>query len=157
MKNCSLIIVIISVCLSCGVVDLSGLPIPNTNPTNNTPSLSNDEVIKGLKEALTVGIQNSVNVTGVTDGFLKNGEIRLPFPPDALKVKEKALSLGMHSWQHQMGSLGRGARWPLGYPQTTGKRTALNWPKHPEPGFEPFAWAALAADFSPVLPQGSII
>ena len=95
MKNCSLIIVIISVCLSCGVVDLSGLPIPNTNPTNNTPSLSNDEVIKGLKEALTVGIQNSVNVTGVTDGFLKNGEIRLPFPPDALKVKEKALSLGM--------------------------------------------------------------
>lgn len=95
MKNCSLIIVIISVCLSCGVVDLSGLPIPNSNPTNNTPSLSNDEVIKGLKEALTVGIQNSVNVTGVTDGFLKNGEIRLPFPPDALKVKEKALSLGM--------------------------------------------------------------
>lgn len=95
MKNCSLIIVIISVCLSCGVVDLSGLPIPNTNPTSNTPSLSNDEVIKGLKEALTVGIQNSVNVTGVTDGFLKNGEIRLPFPPDALKVKEKALSLGM--------------------------------------------------------------
>jgi hypothetical protein len=95
MKNCSLIIVIISVCLSCGVVDLSGLPIPNTNSTNNTPSLSNDEVIKGLKEALTVGIQNSVNVTGVTDGFLKNGEIRLPFPPDALKVKEKALSLGM--------------------------------------------------------------
>ena len=69
MKNCSLIIVIISVCLSCGVVDLSGLPIPNTNSTNNTPSLSNDEVIKGLKEALTVGIQNSVNVTGVTDGF----------------------------------------------------------------------------------------
>lgn len=95
MKNCSLIIIIISVCLSCGVVDLSGLPIPNTNTTNNTPSLSNDEVIKGLKEALTVGIQNSVNVTGVTDGFLKNGEIRLPFPPDALKVKEKALSLGM--------------------------------------------------------------
>ncbi|MFM7566901.1 MAG: DUF4197 domain-containing protein [Flavobacteriales bacterium] len=80
---------------SCGVVDLSGLPIPNTNPTSNTPSLSNDEVIKGLKEALTVGIQNSVNVTGIPDGFLKNGEIRLPFPPDALKVKEKAISLGM--------------------------------------------------------------
>ena len=95
MKNCSLVIVIVTMCVSCGVVDLSGLPIPNTNPTNNTPSLSNDEVIKGLKEALTVGIQNSVNVTGVTDGFLKNGEIRLPFPPDALKVKEKALSLGM--------------------------------------------------------------
>ena len=95
MKNCSLVIVIVTMCVSCGVVDLSGLPIPNTNPTSNTPSLSNDEVIKGLKEALTVGIQNSVNVTGVTDGFLKNGEIRLPFPPDALKVKEKALSLGM--------------------------------------------------------------
>jgi hypothetical protein len=29
------------------------------------------------------------------DGFLKNPAIRLPFPPDAIKVREKAISLGM--------------------------------------------------------------
>lgn len=57
--------------------------------------LTNEEVISGLKEALTVGITNSVNLTSVTDGFLKNSEIRLPFPEDALKVKEKALEWGL--------------------------------------------------------------
>jgi hypothetical protein len=59
--------------------------------SNKTPDLTNEEVISGLKEALQIGIKNSVNLTSVTDGFLKNATIRLPFPPDAIKVKEKAL------------------------------------------------------------------
>jgi len=62
---------------------------------NTTPALTNGEVISGLKEALTVGIQNSVNLTSITDGFLKNEAIRLPFPPDAIKVREKALEWGL--------------------------------------------------------------
>jgi len=80
--------------VSCGVVDLSALPI-NTNGTNNPPALTNDEVIKGLKEALNVGIKNAVDSSSIADGFLKNPSIRLPFPPDAIKVREKAISLGM--------------------------------------------------------------
>lgn len=77
----------------CGVVDISSLPTGTPSPTK--PQLTNDEVIKGLKEALTVGIKNSVDSSSVLDGFLKNPDIRLPFPPDAIKVKEKAISLGM--------------------------------------------------------------
>lgn len=68
-----------------------------TTPTNTTPALTNGEVISGLKEALNVGIQNSVNLTSVTDGFLKNEAIRLPFPPDAIKVREKAMEWGLTS------------------------------------------------------------
>lgn len=60
-----------------------------------SPSLTNSEVISGLREALNVGIENSVSITSVTDGFLSNNNIRLPFPPDALKVREKALDLGL--------------------------------------------------------------
>lgn len=59
--------------------------------STKTPSLTNEEVISGLREALQIGIKNSVNLTSVTDGFLKNNSIRLPFPPDAMKVREKAL------------------------------------------------------------------
>ena len=59
------------------------------------PGLSNTEVISGLKEALNIGIENSVAITSVNDGFLKNTDIRLPFPPDALKVKEKAIEFGL--------------------------------------------------------------
>lgn len=61
----------------------------------STNKLSNKEVVKGLKEALNVGIRNAVDVTSVTDGFLKNSKIKLPFPEDAKKVKDKALELGM--------------------------------------------------------------
>ncbi|MEY3126725.1 MAG: hypothetical protein RL273_878, partial [Bacteroidota bacterium] len=44
---------------------------------------------------LNVGIKNAVNLSSVTDGFLKNDVIRLPFPPDAIKVREKAINFGL--------------------------------------------------------------
>lgn len=93
MKNFLILLLVGMFIYGCGVVDISSLPTGNTTPTK--PQLTNEEVIRGLKEALTVGIKNSVDSSSVLDGFLKNPEIRLPFPPDAIKVKEKAISLGM--------------------------------------------------------------
>jgi len=82
--------------ISCDVLNES-LKVVNSAQTtgSSAPSLTNDEVISGLKEALQIGIKNSLNLTSVTDGFLKNDSIRLPFPPDAIKVKEKAMDLGL--------------------------------------------------------------
>jgi hypothetical protein len=93
MKKFYAILIIGGFLIGCGVVDLSSLP--TATPTPVKPQLTNDEVIKGLKEALTVGIKNSVDSSSVLDGFLKNPAIRLPFPPDAIKVREKAINLGM--------------------------------------------------------------
>jgi len=85
---------ILGFAVSCEVLDEAANVI--TQPTGTTTqALTNGEVISGLKEALNVGIQNSVNLTSVTDGFLGNADIRLPFPPDAIKVKEKAISWGL--------------------------------------------------------------
>jgi hypothetical protein len=82
--------------VSCNVIDdASGMIHTYIAPSK--PALTNIEVISGLKEALNVGIKNAVNLTSITDGFLQNSEIRLQFPQDALKVKEKALELGMTS------------------------------------------------------------
>ena len=81
---------------SCSIIENASTTI--LNPTNNFPSkidLTNEEVISGLKEALNVGIKNAVNLSSVTDGFLKNDVIRLPFPPDAIKVREKAINFGL--------------------------------------------------------------
>jgi hypothetical protein len=83
---------------SCEVLEKASKTVSQNLPsgaTSTKPQLTNQEVISGLKEALSVGIKNSVNLTSVTDGFLKNTAIRLPFPPDALKVRQKALDLGM--------------------------------------------------------------
>jgi hypothetical protein len=79
---------------SCDVVN-EAATLLSTPTTPAKPALTNDEVISGLKEALGVGIKNSVNLTSITDGFLNNTAIRLPFPEDALKVKQKALELGL--------------------------------------------------------------
>ncbi len=65
-----------------------------TNGTT-TPQLTNEEVISGLKEALVLGATNSVNLTSITDGFLGNAAIKLPFPEDAIKMREKALEWGL--------------------------------------------------------------
>lgn len=68
----------------------------DTTSTGPAP-LTNMEVIKGLKEALSVGTNNSTALTSKLDGFYKNPEIFIPFPPEAIKVKEKIEALGMKS------------------------------------------------------------
>ena len=77
--------------VSCEVLNEAATMVSTTTTGSTKPALTNDEVISGLKEALSVGIKNSVALTSVTDGFLSNPSIRLPFPEDAIKVKQKAL------------------------------------------------------------------
>ena len=96
------IIIPIGICASlilssCDVLnDVAGVVIDGSETSGNTtPALTNSEVISGLKEALNVGIKNSVNLTSVTDGFLANADIRLPFPADAIKARDKALEWGL--------------------------------------------------------------
>ena len=55
---------------------------------NDQPKLTNDEVIAGLKEALTIGIEKGSNMASKTDGFYKNPKIYIPWPKEAQKVKD---------------------------------------------------------------------
>lgn len=57
--------------------------------------LSNDDAIKGLKEALDVGAKNSASKASAADGFYKNAAIKIPFPPEAQKIKSTVESIGM--------------------------------------------------------------
>ncbi|PDH49213.1 MAG: hypothetical protein CND37_02210 [Bacteroidetes bacterium MED-G20] len=63
--------------------------------SENSNSLSNDEVIKGLKEALSIGIEKSTEKASAIGGFLKNDLIRIPFPPEAKSVRDKAMQWGL--------------------------------------------------------------
>lgn len=82
---------------SCEILDgaAESIKIDGTSGSDTSNKLTNQEVISGLKEALTIGIRNAVDVTAVTDGFLANNEIMLPFPESANKMKEKALEWGL--------------------------------------------------------------
>lgn len=56
---------------------------------------SNDRVIAGLKEALTVGTRNAVASTGRVDGFFKNAAIKILLPEKLRSVGKGLRTVGM--------------------------------------------------------------
>lgn len=68
-----------------------------TGKNNSSAGLSNDDIVKGLKDALSVGSNNAGASASKVDGFYKDSLIKIPFPPDAEKVRQTALKLGMQS------------------------------------------------------------
>ena len=59
--------------------------------------LSNDKIVAGLKEALTVSTKNAVASTGHTDGFLKNEAIRILLPDKLRNISSGLRLIGMGS------------------------------------------------------------
>lgn len=57
--------------------------------------LNNTEVIAGLKEALRMGTDRSVSLATVSGGFWKDARIRIPFPAEAVKVKNTLVDIGL--------------------------------------------------------------
>lgn len=58
-------------------------------------ALSEDEIIKGLKEALTVGSKNAGSSASKLNGFYKNPKIKIPFPPEVNQVKTTVEKVGL--------------------------------------------------------------
>lgn len=54
-----------------------------------------DEVARGLKEALTQGATKGTGLVSQLDGYFKNPEIKIPFPPEVKLVETKLRALGM--------------------------------------------------------------
>lgn len=82
---------------NCGVLGDVATDVLTTDGGDGTtqPALTNEEVIGGLKEALTIGIQKGAELASKEDGFFKNPMIFIPFPPEALALKEKAIEWGL--------------------------------------------------------------
>ena len=95
MKNLTVYCILLGL-ISCDtlqqVANTAGVSL---NTENTSPVLSNQEVISGLKEALTMGAKKGAQQASAVGGFLKNDIIRLPFPPDAKKVRDKAMQWGL--------------------------------------------------------------
>jgi hypothetical protein len=58
-------------------------------------SLSNDDIVAGLKEALSLGAQNGANKLSSIDGFFANAAIKVLMPPEAQKVEKTLRNAGM--------------------------------------------------------------
>lgn len=58
-------------------------------------ALTTNEVGEGLKEALIKGISSGSDMASQLDGYFKNPEIKIPFPPEVKKVEDKLRQLGL--------------------------------------------------------------
>jgi hypothetical protein len=58
-------------------------------------SVSTEEVAAGLKEALTSGASKGSDKVSQIDGYFKNPEIKIPFPPETKQVETKLRQMGM--------------------------------------------------------------
>lgn len=58
-------------------------------------SLTTAEVAEGLKEALVKGISTGADLVSVADGYFKNPEIKIPFPPEVKKVEDALRKIGL--------------------------------------------------------------
>ena len=63
--------------------------------TTGKDSLSNNDIINGLKEALNVGTQNSTGKLSVADGFLKDAAVKILLPAEVQKAEKTLRSFGM--------------------------------------------------------------
>lgn len=69
--------------------------IGDVNQAFGQGSLTSSEVAEGLKEALIKGVSWGADLVSQTDGYFKNPEIKIPFPPDVQKVEDRLRQIGL--------------------------------------------------------------
>ena len=79
----------------CSQVDFNKISKEVDKTINGDKPLTNDEIIRGLKEALNVGSKNASSTASKVDGFFKNSIIKIPFPPEAKEMETKLRAFGM--------------------------------------------------------------
>lgn len=91
-KTATFVLVIVISSVSCTELKpLGDILIP---PSGGKPALTNEEVIAGLREALVQGAQSASTKASAMDGFYKNPLLFIPFPEEAIKVKNTAIQYG---------------------------------------------------------------
>ncbi|ELR73539.1 hypothetical protein C900_02624 [Fulvivirga imtechensis AK7] len=95
MKN--LAIVFLSAALILGACTSTQInqTLGGINDALGNESLTTEQVVAGLKEALIKGITTGSSQASRVDGYFKNPKIKIPFPPDVQRVEEKLRQIGM--------------------------------------------------------------
>lgn len=89
--------ILISACLLAGVLGTQYTVHAQSKLGNVLGNLSQDQIGKGLKEALDKGIQEQVSQLAKPDGFFKNEMVKIMLPEELQKVDKTLRSMGMGS------------------------------------------------------------
>jgi hypothetical protein len=91
MKYLALLLFLLTSATSFAQIDLN--KIKDKVTSGGKPSTK--EVASGLKEALTKGVSKGSDEVSKEDGFFKNPEIKIPFPPEVKQVESTLRNIGM--------------------------------------------------------------
>ena len=109
MKQITAIILLMSVITTTQAQTLKGLikkattkdsatgksGVDNILNQGSTGSLTNSDIVSGLKEALEKGAEKSTGKLSMVDGFFANAALKILMPPEAQKVEKTLRGMGM--------------------------------------------------------------
>lgn len=95
MKKLSILLIfVLTACTSAQINQTLG-DVNKTLGNSGAKPVTTAEVAEGLKEALIKGISNGADLASQLDGYFKNPEIKIPFPPEVKKVEDKLRQIGL--------------------------------------------------------------
>jgi hypothetical protein len=89
-----LYVFILAACTSAQINQTLG-DVNKTLGSSGSKPVTTAEVAEGLEEALIKGISNGADLASQLDGYFKNPEIKIPFPPEVKKVEDKLRQIGL--------------------------------------------------------------
>src|SRR6478752_9660 len=94
MKRTLLLLLLMQTFFSCTTLQQTANSFPSTT-TGVNPSES--QIVEGLKQALTIGTQNSTNRLSAVDGFFADAAIKILMPPEVQQVEKTLRQFGLGS------------------------------------------------------------
>ena len=95
MKAKALVFVVLILCACTSAQINQTLGDINKTLEGGSTAPTTAEVAEGLKEALIKGTSSGTDLLSQLDGYYKNPEIKIPFPPDVKKVEDKLRQIGL--------------------------------------------------------------
>lgn len=71
--------------------------VANNLPDSGDTNSNQQKIVQGLKQALTIGTQNSTNKLSAVDGFFADAAIKILMPPEAQDVEKTLRRFGLGS------------------------------------------------------------
>jgi hypothetical protein len=91
MRYISILVILLLMSCTSAQINQAISDIGKTGPAPLTAT----EVGEGLKEALVKGISIGADQVSQVDGYFKNPQLKIPFPPDVKKVEDKLRQIGL--------------------------------------------------------------
>src|SRR5690606_1138420 len=77
----------------------TGMPQTGTGSTSTTNkssgTITQTEAVTGIKQALSNGLNNSINILSAQNGFLGDAAVKILIPKEAQQVEKTLRSVGM--------------------------------------------------------------